>query len=506
MFTILLLYPFSTSQDPAAGRWYPAEPLGLMYLASYLIRAARRDGLDICVRILDCQLEGPDVRTKTERGYRNGLTDKDICEYLRSLRPDIIGIANNYSFGLNDAMDLARLARVTVPTARIIMGGAHATLDHNNLAQDSAVDFVVRGEGEETFRELVYALLQGQDVQGICGLSYRSPAGGVTVTPNRSLIQNLDEIPIPDRSLIKFQDYLKHPNYFHTMQAPVATAFTSRGCPFHCIFCSTQKTWGNRWRGRSAENMLKEVEYLKEQFGVREIAFQDDQFLGDRQRIIEFCKLVVQRNLEMTFIVPPGNSPAFMNDELLKWMGRAGFYRLCFSVDVGTESAVKFAKKPVNLSKVRHLVRRANQNGIWTYGTFVIGFPFEKREDIWETVRYAYSLKLDFVRFYIAQPHFGSDLYDLYLKQGKLSGIKVNEQHDAMDSFFGTDFLSAAELIALRNEAECGYVGHHWKNFLNPMYLFSEFFPKIASWRRWRYFIGLVKSFSAVTVRFVKKI
>jgi radical SAM superfamily enzyme YgiQ (UPF0313 family) len=183
-------------------------------------------------------------------------------------------------------------------------------------------------------------------------------------------------------------------------------------------------------------------------------------------------------------------------------MMKAGFYRLCFSVDVGTESAVRYVRKPVKLANVRSLVKAANRRGIWTYGTFVIGFPHETAEDIEATIKYAYKLKLDFVRFYIAQPHFGSELYDRYEKEGRLIGLRVGEQHSIMDAFFGTDHLSAAELISLRNEAECNYIKHHWVDFLNPVYLATEFLPKIASFRRFKYFVGLVLRFTEVTLKF----
>ena len=503
MFKVLLIYPYHTSREINT-RWYPAEPLGLLYIASYLSERAQQHGVPMQIKILDAQLEGPSHCIPTARGFRSGMTDEQIKEYVAAFKPDVVGISMNYTFGAQDAFDTAATVKQGAnPTTRLVVGGAHATLAHRQVAEHPAVDIVVRGEGEVTFQELCRALYDGNDIGDVAGITYRSN-GSVKTNPNRIPISDLDTLPIPDRSFLPYETYLSKPQYFYTMQSPVGTVFTSRGCPFRCVFCSTQKTWGNNWRGRSAKNILKEVEYLRENYGVKEIAFQDDQFLGDRQRIIDFCKLAVEKQLGMTFIVPPGNSPAFVNEELLDWMAKAGFYRLCFSIDVGTDSAVRYVRKPVRLASVRPLVKAANRRGIWTYGTFVIGFPYEDRADIQATVQYAYKLKLDFLRFYIVQPHFGSELYDRYEEEGRLIGLRVDEQHSPMDAFFGTDHLSAAELISLRNEAECNYIKHHWVDFLNPVYLATEFLPKIASFRRFRYFAGLVLRFTEITLKFKK--
>lgn len=500
-FKVLLIYPYHTSHESDI-RWYPAEPLGLLYIASYLSEQAQRQGMPVQIKIIDAQLEGPSQCTATVRGFRNGMTDEQIKACVAAFEPDVVGISMNYTFGVQDVFDIATTVKQVVPsTTRLIIGGAHATLDHRKVAEHPAVDFVVRGEGEVTFQELCCAFYNNGDIGKIAGVTYRAN-DSIKINPNRDPIADLDALPIPDRSFLPYESYLSKHHYFHTIQSPIGTIFTARGCPFHCIFCSTHKTWGNTWRGRSAGNILKEVEYLRNRYGVKEIAFQDDQFLGDRKRIIDFCKLVVEKKLGMTFIVPPGNSPCFMNDELLDWMAKAGFYRVCFSVDVGTEAGVRYVRKPVHLANVRSLVKAANHRGLWTYGTFVIGFPYEDKADIQATVEFAYGLKLDFVRFYIAQPYFGSELYDYYEKEGRLTGLKVNEQHSNNDAFFGTDHMSAKELFDLRNKAELNYIKHHLADFLSPMYVAVEFLPKIASPRRLRYFLGLIFRFVAIRLKF----
>ena len=193
-----------------------------------------------------------------------------------------------------------------------------------------------------------------------------------------------------------------------------------------------------------------------------------------------------------------------MNPGLLRAMRDAGFYRLCFSVDVGNERMARQIKKPVMLSKVRPLVRRANRLGLWTYGTFVIGFPDETQAEIKQTIRYAYSLGLDFLRFYIAQPHRGSALYDQLKAAGKLPP-DVEHDRDILDAPADTQHLTADELVALRNEAECGYIYRYALRMLNPWYLLTEFLPKLASWQKLRYGLRCVWLASKVRIRFTRK-
>jgi radical SAM superfamily enzyme YgiQ (UPF0313 family) len=278
------------------------------------------------------------------------------------------------------------------------------------------------------------------------------------------------------------------------MNQPIATIFTARGCPFRCIFCSTQKVWGNEWRARNPEKILEEIEYLMGTYSVKEVSFEDDQFIGDRNRVKNLCRLIIQRKLNITFIVPPGISPALLDEETLDLMQKAGFYRICFSIDVGTPAAQRYVRKPIKLERMRALIRRANSNGLWTYATFVIGFLNETVEDIHQTIAYAYSLRLDGVIFYIAQPHLGSELYDVYLKEG-LIDEKIIQSHHSFDwgeSLFGTKHISAAEMEALRNSAARGYFKCHLQHFLNPVYVIREFLPKISSPRKLAYFARLL--------------
>ena len=281
---LLLINPYCTTNNPK--RTYPLEPLGLISIATYLnenINQTNEQGKiqneEIKVAIYDAHLEGPKKSIETKRGYKSGATDKQILDHLRDYKAEIIGITNNYTSQLQDVLDLCKLIKISFPKTKIIIGGAHATIDHKELIKEPNIDYIVIGEGEITFTELINAIIQKKNITEIQGITYKSE-NNIKLNDKRQLIQNLDSLPIMDRSLINFKEYLYHSptNYYSTLNIPIGTIITSRGCPFRCVFCSTQKVWENKWRSRSVNNIFEEIVELVKEYGVKEISFQDDQF------------------------------------------------------------------------------------------------------------------------------------------------------------------------------------------------------------------------------------
>lgn len=508
MFKLLLINPYRTTNSPK--KTYPLEPTGLLALATYV-----RDKLSpkypaIKIKILDAYFNGSSPCRKTKKGYRDGMGNKEIIKYLKKEKPNIVGITNNYTACKNDVLSIVDLIKRTCPKALVIVGGAHATVDHMSLITHKNIDLIVRGEGEETLKEIVENTYLNKPLSKIDGITYKSN-NKIFSNPDRKLITNLNSLPIPDRSFINYPDYLKKSSeaYFRPLQEPPGTIFSSRGCMYRCIFCSTRKVWSNKWRSRSAEKILEEIIYLRDKYGVREIAFEDDQFMGSKNRIIELCKLIIANKLNMSFNAPSGMSPGLLDKETLEYLKKAGFYRICFSIDVGTKKSAMYVRKPVNLDRVKGLVTCANQLGFWTQGTFVIGFPFETTKDLLRTKKYAYDLKMDFVTFYIAQPHMGSDLYDEYLKKGIISD-RVTSYNTLHDSLIGTEHISAKKLYNLREKFEDEYFFYHLAHhLLQPKYFFKEFLPKLIGRKKFVYFLKAsfphLKHLFVAPVLFLKK-
>ena len=491
---VLLINPWLTMNEHF--RAYPVEPLGLLYIATYANKQIKEKGCNIKIRIVDAQLEGPKATIKVKRGFRSGMDNDSFTNILKSYRPEIVGITNNFTPHTNDVLEISEIVKNVLPEAVVILGGVNATLIHSELINNPNIDVIVRNEGEETFWEILRCLYEKKDFYNICGSTGKSNNGKIIINSNREFISDLDEIPIPDRSLVDYKKYISYDKlYFTTKNMPVGTIISSRGCVFDCIFCSTKAMWRQKWRGRSPENVVDEIESLVNNYGIKEIAFQDDQFIFDNQRIINICREIRKRNLKITFIVPPGITPSLLKEETIEEMVKSGLYRISLSIDSGTEKSKRIVNKPLNLKKMRGLVKYLNKKGVWTYATFVIGFPDETKEDIKAAIHFAYSLKVDFLRFYIAQPYLGSHLYDIYVKEGYFKNNNLEqiwEYFSIYDSFCGTKFISQEELIKLRDFAENPYLKARLKYCFNLKYVFQEFIPKINSRDRFTYFLRLL--------------
>ncbi len=491
---VLLINPWLTMNEDF--RSYPVEPLGLLYLATYSNKQINEKACNIKVRIVDAQLGGPSTTIKVKRGFRSGMDNGSFADFLKSYRPEIVGITNNFTPHTNDVLEMSGIIKKILPEAIVILGGVNATFVHKELIINPSINIIIRNEGEETFWEILHCAYEKKPFYDVVGTTTKDNNGKVIINPDREFINNLDEIPIPDRSLVNYRKYINNDKlYFTTKNMPIGTIITSRGCVFNCVFCSAKAMWRQKWRARSPENVVDEIESLVNDYRVKEIALQDDQFMFDNQRIINICREIRRRNLRISFIVPSGISPSLLRKETAEEMIASGFYRISLSIDSGTEKSKRIVKKSLNLKNVRNLVKYLNRKGIWTYATFVIGLPDETKKDIQNAIVFAYGLKVDFLRFYIAQPYPGSRLYNIYLKDGYLKNDtlgKMWEYFSIYNSFCGTKFVSPKELVELRDLAENAYLRARLKYMLNLKYVFQEFIPKINSWKKFNYFLRLL--------------
>jgi magnesium-protoporphyrin IX monomethyl ester (oxidative) cyclase len=227
--------------------------------------------------------------------------------------------------------------------------------------------------------------------------------------------------------------------------------------------------------------------------GIREIAFCDDQFLGNAKWVSELCDLIIGRKYGLSLTLPSGTSIWLCTQELLKKMREAGFYRLNLPVESGNAATLKFIRKPVKLPDVLKVIRQASQLGFWTTANFIIGFPYETRAEIEETIRFAYNCGVDYPVFLIAKPHVGSEMYDIYEKEGLIQGDEgLNSSY--FTALHPTKHFTAAELDKIYKGAVSGYLRHKIFWSLNPKNFFIYIFPKFSTWAGLRYAFKLLLS------------
>ncbi len=249
---------------------------------------------------------------------------------------------------------------------------------------------------------------------------YRSGAQ-VIANAARQQIEDLDSLPFPAWHLLDMELYLGLTlKSRFTMRSPSLTMVSSRGCPQHCVYCTIHSVWGNKWRGRSPKNVVDEIEFLMKRYGVKEVSFMDDSMGCLPKRLSQICQELISRRLDVKWTTPNGIAHWTLNRELLRKMKRAGCYRITFGIESGNVETRKFLGKPFDLNQARDLIKYANRIGMWTICTFIIGFPYEDKISIDDTIRYAIDSDTDFAVFYLLCPHPGTKVFEFFKKEGLL--------------------------------------------------------------------------------------
>jgi radical SAM superfamily enzyme YgiQ (UPF0313 family) len=370
-------------------------PIGLGYLAAYLEKQGHQ------ATILDLAGESD------WRGSVRRQIDRD--------RYDLAGVTC-MSVQYAGARQAAAYIRELCPELKIVFGGAHPTNVPKETLADDFVDFVAIGEGEAILHELLIAVHRNQEYAAIEGLAFKTQEG-IQVNGPRRCVPQLDDLPFPAYHLLDLNSYTAQeiPG-FAPRKRPAIQIFTSRGCPFLCIFC--HDIFGKKFRARSPENILKEMQLLYNQYGVREFLVYDDNFTMDIEHAKRICRLIVDSGMDISMQFPNGIRADRMDEELMDLMARAGTHSIAVGIESGNKRVQKLIKKGLILERVPQTIALARKYGITTCGFFMIGFPFETIAEINETIRFARQSELDHALFAIATPYAGTELFQLITNLG----------------------------------------------------------------------------------------
>lgn len=370
----------------AVGRYFP---LGLGYLASYLIKHGFKN-----VTLLD-----PDAQHLDSQAIKN---------YLRQNKPDLVGISCATP-NFPGAINLAKIAKEVCPKALVILGGVHASaLPEWILQRYQEFDLVVIGEGELTLLEIVKKLARQQKYNSIQGIAYRRQNGKIIVNPRREWIKNLDEIPFPARHLI-------HQNLYrpHTYMARERQAFpliSARGCPNQCSFCAAHVSMGRAFRPFSAEYTLAEIEMLVRDYGAKQLMFHDDTFTVSPARVEKICHGLIKKGLNI-----PWSCFARVNTvdkNLLRLMKKAGCFSVAFGIESGNQKILNTMQKFITPRKIREALTIADKVGLKTLGFYVLGIPGETKQTIQQTSDFAILNSTTIGFFNVLTPYPGTTVFD----------------------------------------------------------------------------------------------
>lgn len=361
-------YPFSEFPKPSSA---------LMGLGAVL----RQEGIE--VQVLDL------LSTR--------FTPAKIEARLHAFQPQVIGITA-VTMNFPQAIRILNHCKQVAPESITLMGGPHATFTAREVLQDfPAVDMVVRGEGEETIRELVRSLDGGKDLGMVRGLSLRRD-GNIVQTDPRPLIQDLSALPPPDRTLFPLSRYL-------AMRVP-ASVLSSRGCPVGCTFCAGSRLMGRPGRFRDPLRVVDEMESAL-RLGFEEICVDDDLFSRRPSHVRAICDEIGRRRLRFRMYIFARVDT--VDRDLLERLKEAGCAMICFGLESGSQDILDRANKRATIESARRAVRLCQEVGIVPFGSFILGLPGETRKTMEESLSFARSLEIPF-GFHLLAPFPGTPI------------------------------------------------------------------------------------------------
>jgi len=381
-------------------------PLGLLYLAAFVRKNGYSD-----IKVIDADAAE--------------MTWSDLKNLLVKEKPDIVGVTGA-SFIFPAIVKTVDLVRKTLPNSMVIAGGFGSTNEPDKIlkAANQAVNFIVLGEGELTFLELVQKIEnKAKDFSQVKGLAYLDYQNNIIITPPRENIKDLNVLPWPDYNLLypEFSDYKGMHAEYNEMSQPVGILLASRGCPHRCAFCSLGS---KMYRIRDPKNIVDEIEFYKNQFGVKSIQIYDDEFIGmspqQNKWAEEICDEIIKRGLNksLSFLVQ-GRCSQFVKLDILKKMRQAGFVWIWWGVESGSQKILDFITKDIKVEEIVNVFSLAREANIKSMMYIMTGFPKETKEDINLTAQLIKKVKPDEVRIHILSPYPGSKLRE-YLEKHNL--------------------------------------------------------------------------------------
>lgn len=417
------------------------QPIGLASVAAVLEKEGHK------VAILDALAEGFPQEWVQDGRRGIGLSYPEIQERIENFNPGVVGLSVPFSFQSYEAHRVAVAVKKVNPKVVTMVGGAHATIQPEEVLADRNVDFVVLGEGEDVTLTLIQALESGKDATSLTGLAYRKEDGSVIVNQRREVIRDLDRLPFPARHLLPMEKYFAAARRVRVTEGLAAygkrwtSIITSRGCPFSCTFCTVHLTMTRIWRARSPQNVVAEIADFVRKFGIQYFDILDDNFTLVPERAKEICRLLIEKNIRVQWSTPNGIRADRLDEELLRLMKGAGCVRIKVAPESGSQEILdNVIKKKLDLGKVKEVVAICKKIGLPVEAFFVVGFPEETEKDIRKTINFAKELRrlgCEFCYFFIATPYFGTELYRNAVAHGYL-----DEEHYQMGKLYTVAFRS----------------------------------------------------------------
>lgn len=425
-------------------------PLGILYIASYLRECVK--GINLSV--VDGQMAG---------------FSKTLSK-INTFGPDILGISV-HTLIANGAYEIAKKIKKEHPETLVIMGGSHCTGVPGDVLRRSGADLVCIGEGERTMLEVASAFgakrgkSEDIDFSQIDGLAYLKD-GGIVYTRPRQFIENLDTIPFPARDLIDLKSYS---GWYITKRLPETRVISSRGCPFHCTFCSCAvwKTSKPPVRFRSPKNVVDEIEHLITDYGIREVGDDCDEFNINIRNACGICEEIKRRKLDISWRTQVRAHP--LPETLVRLMSESGCWQVHIGIESGNEEVLRGIQKNITLQQVQDACKMLRRHNIEIVGMFMLynvweengNLRFEDTRMTKHTMKYALSLikagLINQVMWGPTNPYPGSKLFDIARKYNLIKeGLMDDWEAWRRDELYAMRLpgIAPAEQVRMRTKGQ----------------------------------------------------
>ncbi len=432
-------------------------PLGLLYLA-----AAIRDEFE--VRILDCLITGFEIRKHDDRTDFGASPDR-IYKEIAAYQPDVVGITIPFSSQSESSHMVGEICRAVNPNITTVFGGPDPSIRYDSLMRKPFCDHCVVGEGERAFLELLQALRDGKQTQGIEGVPWW--LGSTIQLTRRRGVKDLDTLPWPAYDMINIESYMQNPylyknREFEAMRPRQISVITSRGCPYKCTFCSISLHMGRHYRYHSPENVIRHLKHLIETYDIRDFKFEDDNVSMRPKRFEAILDWIIEADLGLQWSVPNGMRADTLNLPLLEKIKRSGCQKIRIAIESGNPRVLEeLVCKGETLEDMLWVARESYRLGLNQAAFYVIGFPGETLDEMRQTV----DLALDLWRryqlapsLYLATPLFGTQLYDECVSKGYIDEnmtdrqLAVATQTCSTAPMIETPEFSRKEILALTKD------------------------------------------------------
>ncbi|MEO5358376.1 MAG: B12-binding domain-containing radical SAM protein [Nitrospirae bacterium YQR-1] len=416
-------------------RWAQWDKNTLWHFVPYNLCLIASMVQDICdVKVVDANVEN--------------MPESDLHSVLLEQNPDVVGITVLMDQYGPSGHAAARVVKSLNKNIKTVIGGVYATMNSQTIIEDENIDYVVMGEGEYVFRDLL-GYFMGKNNIPERGIAYKLN-GAVINGGHSDFIQNLDALPLPAYHLIDYtkysnKDFVTRDSIDSPRDFPFARVLTSRGCPYGCCFCQVESISGKKFRPRSARSVLNEIKWLRESFNVKSFIFDDDNLYTDKKRAKELFRGMIEEGLSMPWL-SIAVAVFRLDEEMIDLMYRSGCKYLNIAIESGTQRVLKeIINKPVDYDQAKAMVKKVKEYGIYIAANFVVGFPTETWDEIRETIKFAEELGVDYVKIFAAIPLRNTRLWDLSVETGALkkdfshSGVRWSNGQLETDDFTAND-------------------------------------------------------------------